>query len=168
MARSLGFFADLEYSLAAKLYSTRWLPRSYRKHQMTMRLFQRAADAGHLKALSTYGHLLFHRGLSEQDKAQGASYLLRAAQLGEPKSQYQAACIYEKGCHTYRRSDEKAVTWYARAGEGGHYLAAMRLAEAYAHGDLGLLQCESKSRHWRELAFANAKRAHESVQELGS
>ncbi|SEL39747.1 tetratricopeptide repeat protein [Halomonas daqiaonensis] len=152
MPEASSLFTRFEYRLAQQLFHTRWLPRSPRTQRLTMRLFQRCADAGHPAALSQYGHMLFHRGVSPQDKARGARYVFEAAHAGDAKAQYQAGQIREHGCAQYPRRDEYAVTWYARAGEAGHPLAATRLARAYRNGDLGLPVDTEKAAHWQALA----------------
>ena len=152
MTQASSLFTRLEYRLAEQLFHTRWLPRSPRTQRLTMRLFKRCADAGHPGALSLYGHVLFHRGVSPQDKAEGARYVLEAAQAGNLKAQYQAARIHENGCLQYPRREDKAVTWYARAGEAGHSLAAARLARAYRYGELGLTADAVHAAHWQALA----------------
>ncbi|SDM07998.1 hypothetical protein SAMN05661010_03291 [Modicisalibacter muralis] len=165
---SSSLFTRLEYRLAEQLFHTRWLlPRSPRTQRLTMHLFQRCADAGHTAALSVYGHMLFHRGVTPQDKARGARYVLQAAQDGDTCAQYQAGRIYEHGCAQYPCRDDHAVTWYARAGEAGHTLAAERLARAYRNGQLGLAVSPQYAAQWqaladRQLALANPDSAEQS------
>ncbi|WP_148253204.1 tetratricopeptide repeat protein [Aidingimonas lacisalsi] len=156
MSQASSLFTRIEYRLAEQLFHTRWLPRSPRTQRLTMHLFQRCADAGHTAALSLYGHMLFHRAISPQDRAKGAHYVLQAAQSGDGGAQYQAGCIFEHGCTQYPCRHDHAVTWYARAGEAGHSLAARRLADAYQDGGLGLPVDNEKSRYWKMLADRNA------------
>lgn len=152
MSQASSLFTRLEYRLAEQLFHTRWLPRSPRAQRLTLHLFQRCADPGHPPALSLYGHMLFHRGMSPQDKSRGARYVLEAAQAGETRAQYQAGLIHEHGCALYPRRDDHAITWYARAGEAGHPLAAARLAKAYREGELGLEVDAERAAHWQRLA----------------
>lgn len=152
MSQALSLFTRLEYRLAEQLFHTRWLPRSPRAQRLTMRLFQHCAEAGHPAALSVYGHMLFHRGMTPQDKARGARYVLDAAHAGNVRAQYQAGQIYEHGYALYPHRDDHAVTWYARAGEAGHPLAASRLARAYRDGQLGLPVDAERALHWEQLA----------------
>ncbi|KAA0012215.1 sel1 repeat family protein [Billgrantia pellis] len=167
MSQASSLFTRIEYRLAEQLFHTRWLPRSPRTQRLTMHLFQRCADAGHPAALSLYGHMLFHRGVSPQDKARGARYVLEAAQAGNLKAQYQAGLIHEHGCAQYPRRDERAVTWYARAGEAGHPLAAARMAKAYRDGELGLPVDVAQARHWQALADRHAGLAGETLDTHG-
>lgn len=153
MPQASSLFTRLEFRLAEQLFHTRWLlPRSKRTQRLTMRLFKRCADAGHPDALSVYGHMLFHRSLSPQDKARGARYVLEAAQAGDIKSQYQVAQIHEHGCVQYPRREDYAVTWYARAAQSGHLLAAERLVRAYRLGELGLVVDSQQAAYWQRLA----------------
>ncbi|WP_129141742.1 tetratricopeptide repeat protein [Modicisalibacter coralii] len=152
MPQASSLFTRLEFRLAEQLFQTRWLPRSPRTQRLTMRLFQRCAEAGHTSALSLYGHMLYQRGVTPQDKAKGARYVLQAAQTGDARAQYQAARIYEHGCAQYPRRDDHAVTWYARAGEAGHPTAAERLADAYRRGELGLPVDSRRAAQWQALA----------------
>lgn len=158
MLQASSLFTRLEYRLAEQLFHTRWLPRSPRTQRLTMHLFQRCAEAGHTAALSLYGHMLFHRGMTPQDKAKGARYVLQAAHSGDTHAQYQAARIYEHGCAQYPSRDDRAVTWYARAGEAGHSLAAERLARAYHDGELGLSVDSQRAAQWQALADRQGRR----------
>ena len=153
MPQASSLFTRLEFRLAEQLFHTRWLlPRSPRTQRLTMRLFKRCAEAGHPDAQSIYGHMLFHHSLSPQDKARGARYVLEAAQAGDVKSQYQVAQIHEHGCVQYPRREDYAVTWYARAAQAGHYLAAERLARAYRLGELGLAVDNEQADYWQRVA----------------
>ncbi|MCL7929609.1 tetratricopeptide repeat protein [Halomonas llamarensis] len=157
MPEASSLFTRFEYRVADRLFHTRWLlPRSPRTQRLTLRLFKRCAEAGHPDALSVYGHMLFHRSSSPQDKARGARYVVEAAHAGDLKAQYQVAKIYEYGCAQYPRRDEYAVTWYARAAEAGHYLAAERLARAYRQGELGLALDTEQAAFWQNLADQRA------------
>lgn len=159
MPQASSLFTRLEYQVADRLFHTRWLlPNSPRTQRLTLRLMKRCAEAGHPDALSVYGHMLFHRSSSPQDKARGARYVVEAAHAGDLKAQYQVAQIYENGCAQYPRRDEYAVTWYARAGQAGHFLAAERLARAYRQGQLGLAVDAEQAAFWQNLADQCANR----------
>lgn len=142
----------LEYHLAHQLFRIGWLPRSPRTQKLTMRLFKRCADAGHPAALSLYGHMLYQRARTPQDKSRGASYILQAAHGGDPHAQYQAGQIHEHGCALYPQRFDHAVTWYARSGEAGHVAAASRLEQAYRHGELALPANMERADYWAALA----------------
>lgn len=131
-----------------------------------MRLFQRCADAGHPAALSLYGHMLFHRSRAPQDKARGARYVLQAAHGGDARAQYQAGQIHENGCALYPARHDHAVTWYARAGEAGHALAAARLERAYRHGELSLPVDRERADYWASLAVPARRRRQATVETM--
>nr|WP_300311375.1 sel1 repeat family protein [Halomonas sp.] len=154
----------LEYRLAQQLFHTSWLPHSPRTQKLTMRLFQRCAEAGHPAALSLYGHMLFHRSRAPQDKARGARYVLQAAHGGDTDAQYQAGQIHEFGCALYPPRHDHAVTWYARAGEAGNALAASRLERAYRLGELSLNVDQGKAAYWAGLAQARKEAVQQSDQ----
>ncbi|MBL1270475.1 MAG: sel1 repeat family protein [Halomonas sp.] len=157
MLQASTLFTRLEFRLAERLFHNHWLlPRSPRTQRLTMRLFKRCAEAGHPDALSVYGHMLFHRSQTPQDKARGARYVLEAAHAGDVKSQYQVAQIHEHGCAQYPRREDYAVTWYARAAQSGHYLAAERLARAYRLGELGLAVDGERAAYWQRQADQSA------------
>ena len=52
----------------------------------------------------------------------------------------------------YPRREDYAVTWYARAAQAGHYLAAERLARAYRLGELGLAVDTEQADYWQRVA----------------
>ncbi|MCA1771995.1 MAG: sel1 repeat family protein [Halomonas sp.] len=152
MPQASTLFIRLEFRLAERLFNNRWLlPRSPRTQRLTLNLFKRCAEAGHPDALSVYGNMLLQRSLSPHDKARGARYVMEAAHAGDVKSQYQAAKIYETGCAQYPNRDDYAVTWYARAAQSGHSLAAERLAHAYRVGELGLTADAAQAAYWQSL-----------------
>ena len=44
------------------------------------------------------------------------------------------------------------MTWYARAAQSGHFLAAERLARAYRLGELGLTVDDERAAYWQRQA----------------
>ncbi|WP_438766071.1 tetratricopeptide repeat protein [Kushneria sp. TE3] len=149
MLRSAQVFTRFEYRLASRLMQAPWLEGSAHKRRLTMHLFRRCANAGHVDALSTYGVMLFRRGHTARDKARGVRCVVKAAEAGHPEAQYQVGHMYEHGCTQFARREDRAVTWYARAAEAGHNGAAQRLARAFDHGELGLPVDPERSRHWQ-------------------
>lgn len=148
MLRSAQVFTRFEYRLASRLMQAPWLEGSAHKRRLTLHLFRRCANAGHVDALSTYGVMLFRRGQSARDKARGVRCVVQAAEAGHPEAQYQVGHIYEHGCTQIARREDRAVTWYARAAEAGHAGAAQRLSRAFDHGELGLPVDPERSRYW--------------------
>ncbi|MFC0268923.1 tetratricopeptide repeat protein [Kushneria aurantia] len=152
MLRSTQLFTRLEYRLAARLMRVPWLSDSSRKRRLTLHLFRRCARAGHVEALSVYGAMLFRCGHTARDRAVGARCVVQAAEAGDRDAQYQVARMYEHGCTQFARRDDRAVTWYARAAEGGHDGAGQRLAYAFERGELGLPIDLERSRRWHRPA----------------
>ncbi|WP_110685534.1 tetratricopeptide repeat protein [Salinicola aestuarinus] len=153
MPQASSLFTRFEFRLATQLSHVGWIGRSPSKQRLMLKWFKRCADAGHLPARSLYGRVLLHRGVSAKDKSTGARYVLQAAREGDLNAQYQAGRIYELGCTQYQPNLHHAVTWYARAGDNGHSLAADRLATAYQFGELGLPCDPSRAEEWSELAL---------------
>ncbi|WP_028304141.1 tetratricopeptide repeat protein [Oceanospirillum maris] len=152
MSEKIGVMTRLKFLLAEKLFHSSMLRRSKLRHQWVMRLFRESADAGHLKALTIYGHLLYFRGISPLDKGQGAKYLLDAAKQGDVKAQYQMGCIYEDGYGHLLKSNEHAVRWFVRSAEQGHPLACRRMVKACSNGELGLAVNPDQCHYWEQKA----------------
>lgn len=115
-----------------------------------MKLFRFAADNGHKRALSVYGHLLHFRGDGAQNRIQGGIYLQQAADKGDVKAQYQMGKIFEEGFEHYFQPDEsKALTFYQQAAEQGHQLAIKRLVDVYENGELGQLADLALAASWK-------------------
>ncbi|WP_240476497.1 tetratricopeptide repeat protein [Marinobacterium rhizophilum] len=116
----------------------RWLKASRHRHLLAMKLFRLAADNGHRRALSVYGHLLHFRGDGIANRVQGAIYLQLAADKGDSKACYQMGRIFEQGFeHRFVADTAKALHYYRRAAEQQHPLALRRLADVYRDGELG-------------------------------
>lgn len=163
MLRSAQVFTQLEYRLASRLMQAPWLEGSAHKRRLTLHLFRRCANAGHVDALSTYGVMLFRRGHTARDKARGVRCVVKAAEAGHPEAQYQVGYMYEHGCTQFARREDRAVTWYARAAEAGHAGAAQRLAQAFDHGELGLPVDPERSHHWHQAEGDTAAIARQMI-----
>ncbi|ANG63980.1 hypothetical protein A8C75_16885 [Marinobacterium aestuarii] len=124
--------------LAYGLFRMRWLKSSRRRHLLAMKLFRLAADNGHRRALSVYGHLLHFRGEGIANRIQGAIYLQLAADKGDSKACYQMGRICEQGFeHRFPVDEARALHYYRLAAEQLHPLAVRRLADVYRDGELG-------------------------------
>ncbi len=129
--------APLYFHIADFAFRSGLFQSAPQKHQWIMKLYRLAADTGHGRALSVYGHLLHLRGDSIASKIQGAIYLERAAEKGDMKAQYQLGRIYEHGFeHYFRPSAARALAYYRLAAEQGHVLAISRLIEVFENGEL--------------------------------
>ena len=114
-----------------------------------MKLFRFAADNGHKKALSVYGHLLHFRGDGVQNRIQGGIYIQQAAEKGDVKAQYQMGRIFEGGFeHYFPPNAEKALSFYQQAAEQGHQLAIKRLVDVYTDGELGVEASQQEADRW--------------------
>lgn len=143
--------APVIFWLTHQAFRSKWYNRSARKHRWMMSCFRLAADSGHLKALSVYGHLLCLRGDGHKSKVQGAIYLERAAGMGDTRACYQMGRIYEQGFEGYFTIDDsKALDYYQQAAEQGHGLAINRLVTAYQQGELGVKVDADLSQRWHQ------------------
>ncbi len=130
--------APVVFWLAYGIFRMRWLKASRHRHLLAMKLFRLAADNGHRRALSVYGHLLHFRGDGIANRVQGAIYLQLAADKGDSKACYQMGRIFEQGFeHRFVADTAKALHYYRRAAEQQHPLALRRLADVYRDGELG-------------------------------
>lgn len=142
--------APLVFVIAYGLFRSSIQQKSRKKHTFVMKLFRFAADNGHKKALSVYGHLLHFRGEGEQNRIQGGIYLQQAAEKGDAKAQYQMGKIYEVGFEHYFQPDHsKALRFYTSAAEQGHQLAIKRMVEVYRDGELGQASDVTESEKWQ-------------------
>jgi TPR repeat protein len=138
------------FSLAYWLFRSSIFKRSPKKHSMIMKVFRFTADNECRKALSVYGHLLHFRGEGVQNRIQGAIYLQRAADKGEPKAQYQMGKIFEEGFEDYfKPSNDKAFHYYLASAEQGHVLAIAKLIDTYQNGRLGKEADERLLSQWQ-------------------
>lgn len=142
--------APLLFWVAYGLFRSPIGRRSKRCHDGIMKLFRIAAESGHKRALSVYGHLLHFRGEDSASRIQGALYLQRAAEQGEPKALYQMGRIHEQGYeHHFAVDEAKALDAYRRAAEAGHPLAIKRMLELCRDGGLGMAPDDAQLRHWQ-------------------
>lgn len=110
------------------------------------------AEAGDADAL--YQLALFQLGLGgEWAPDEAATKIGTAATAGVPEAQYWMAWQRETG--TLLPADAaEALRWYQLAAEAEHRLALLRMAEAYAAGELGLPVDGLKAELYRARAAA--------------
>lgn len=143
--------SPLVFWVAYALFRSSVLRKSERKHRWVMKVFRFAADNGNTRALSVYGHLLHFRGDGVQNRIQGGIYLLRAADAGDPKAQYQMGKIYETGFeHYFQPNQEKSVHYYQLAAKQDHTLAVQRMVELYRDGGLGVEPDSETQQRWEQ------------------
>lgn len=102
--------------------------RRYPSH-FVLRMFQYAAERGHLGAMTCLGELLLLEGACRTDKRSGLEYLRRAAKAGFGRAQYQMGIAYVEGCQVVEKDSQIAAHWLVLASENGCQDAADRLAE---------------------------------------
>ena len=115
------------------------------------RLFLTAAQAGNTVAQYWYGQMITTGHGVTRDLAIGAEWIIKAADAGMPLAQQEAAAIYELGLGLAADS-ARAASYYRKAGEAGVKEAAARLVNAYANGELGLLQNPGEAALWAARA----------------
>jgi TPR repeat protein len=143
--------APVFFWLAYGIFRMRWLKSSRRRHVLTMKLFRVAADNGHRRALSVYGHLLHFRGDGIVNRVQGAIYLQLAADKGDAKACYQMGRIFEQGFeHRFAPDPVKALHYYRRAAEQQHPLALRRLVDVYRNAELGQAPDSWEAERWEQ------------------
>lgn len=143
--------APLVFWIAYTLFRSKINQQSVKKHTLVMKLFRFAADNGHMKALSIYGHLLHFRGEGVDNRIQGGIYLQRAAEKGDVKAAYQMGRIFEQGFESYfQPNQEKALAYYQQAAESEHHLALVRMVNVFAQGELGQEMNQDKEQFWQQ------------------
>ena len=115
------------------------------------RLFLAAAQAGNLHAQYWYGRMSASGNGVARELTVGAEWILQAADAGLALAQQEAGAIFELGLG--RQADHaRAVAYYRKAGDAGVKEAAVRLASAYANGELGLPQDTDEAARWTARA----------------
>ncbi|UTW11910.1 tetratricopeptide repeat protein [Marinobacterium rhizophilum] len=147
----LKILAPLVFWLAYGLFRLRLFRSSRRRHRWAMKLFRLAAEQGHRKALSVYGHLLHFRGEGITNRIQGAIYLQLAADKGDSKACYQMGRVFENGFeHHFPQDPARSLHYYRQAAEQQHPLALRRLADACRHGELGQAPDSQEAERWEQ------------------
>lgn len=143
--------APLVFWIAYTLFRSKLNQQSEKKHTFVMKLFRFAADNGHMRALSVYGHLLHFRGEGVDNRIQGGIYLQRAAEQGDVKAAYQMGRIFEEGFESYfQPNQEKALAYYQQAAASEHHLAMVRMIKVFAQGELGQKIDQGQEQFWQE------------------
>lgn len=119
------------FLLGRWLYARRWFHRLFPNSTGLTGLLRHAAEANHAGALSLLGHLFFHRGVSFADRSLGWEYLVRAAELGEHKAEYQVGREVLQGRRHASVPENKARLYLQRSAEAGHVLALRLLEQAH-------------------------------------
>ena len=88
---------------------------------------RRLADGGDVDAMEELGRRYIQGAGVAPDAAEGAKWMLRAAQKGSPRAMFNAGVMYERGFEVPKDAT-KAVEWYRKAVAAGVALAQHNLA----------------------------------------
>lgn len=111
-------------------------------HTAALRWYQRAAEAGHSKAMVSLGHFL-QRSESVDDKKRAIEWYREAAEKGDPSGMIWLGFAYREG--TGVSADyEEAVGWFIKAVEAGDGHSMIHVGRIYA----GYLNSPSKAVPW--------------------
>jgi len=103
---------------------------------------------------------LYAEGLGvRKDEVQAAAWYKKAAELGDPLSQYNLAVMFENG-RGVARDYTAAMDWYSRAADNGHAGAMYNLGAMYYRGQ-GVLPDVIEAHKWRHLAVLFSSAAQE-------
>jgi TPR repeat protein len=137
------------------------------RHDLSLPLFTRSADAGYPLAISSLGWMYFNGEGVAQDKQKGIAYDLKAADAGDADAQYTLGVIYETGDGVAADASE-AARFYRMAADQGYTDAQYDLGRIYS-GGAGLPADKEKAAHWfRKAADQDDARAAEALKELCS
>jgi uncharacterized protein len=101
---------------------------------------RKAADAGHVRAQVLLGTIL---DAAEQDE-EAATYLGKAAALGDPEGTYLLAGLYSSG-EGVPKDPARARALFESAAAKGHRESVFALASAHLSGGLGLGEADRSS-----------------------
>lgn len=124
-----------------------------------VRWYQRAAEAGHTKAMVSLGHCL-QRSESVDDKKRAIEWYREAAEKGDPNGMIWLGFSYRDGTAVVANHEE-AVSWFIKAVEAGDGHSMIHVGRMYARH----LKSSAKAVEW----FLKAAEAgfSESHVELG-
>lgn len=141
--------AVLQYSIGYGLFASGIAGLHKTLHLFAMKQLQRASHKQYPKAQVLMAKLLTYRGETVLDKRAGLALLQAQAEQGEPQSQFLLAeALLNAELLASDNSQQTAFTWYLKAAEQDHAMAALRLSKAYAAGGLGLEIDEQKAQYW--------------------
>jgi len=147
----LKLLASFQYGLGSGLFFSGIAGWHRKLHAFAMKQLQRASHKEHHKAQALIATLLTYRGEGPLDKRAGVALLQQTAEKGDAQSQFLLAEALQKPDMIMSdHSESKALSWYERAAEQGHAMAALRLSKAYEQGLLGLKQNSEKAEYWSE------------------
>ena len=126
------------YWLARRLFHWPWLLRQPRAWGWMEGQFARMARLGDAGAQDFYGHVLLFRGEGLAAREEGLRLLRQAAAQGRLKAAFQLGVQALKGSARQAPDAAEARRWWQQAADGGHPLAALKLAQLLREGAPGL------------------------------
>ncbi len=128
-------------------------------YQEARRIWQQLADKGNTTAMINLANLFQQgKGVTE-DHDHALKYIVEAANLGDPRAQYELGIEYEKGI-IVPRDIEKAAKWLHKSAlqdnSDGQFAYAVMLATAFGKGlDQTSEQQRKEAKAWFEKAVNN-------------
>lgn len=113
--------------------------------------FQKAVDAGHLRAHNNLAMMYLNGEGVSQDAAKARELFRAAAEGGLDNAQYQLAEMLRKGIGGDKNIDA-ALKWYQRAADQGHIGAMAKLGSLYASDKHGVKADYPRAYAWYLLA----------------
>lgn len=144
--------ARLGYLVARKLMASRWAVAQPALWRWMEGQYARMAAIGDTKAQSFYCHILLFRGRGYGAKKEGIRLLRLAAENGDAKAAYQMGVVSLSEDATHGPDAPQAAHWWSIAVEGGHPLAATRLAQLYQAGGHGLAADRQQAERYKASA----------------
>lgn len=144
--------ARIGYRVARQLMVSRWAVGQPALWRWMEGQYARMAALGDTKAQSFYGHILLFRGQGFGAKKEGVRLLRLAAEGGDAKAAYQMGVVSLSEDATHGPDAVQAVHWWTMAVNGGHALAATRLAQLYQAGGHGLAADRRQAEHYKASA----------------
>jgi TPR repeat protein len=123
-----------------------------RNDQRAVEYFEKAANAGHIRAQINLGILALRGQGSKRDLVQARAWLEKAAATDDPSALYVLGRAMEEYDDTVMADSVRAADLYRRAGEKGHALAALRYGLAMADG-IGVKRDPNGAQTWLLQAY---------------
>ncbi|MBR0092195.1 MAG: sel1 repeat family protein [Lachnospiraceae bacterium] len=115
----------------AYMYAT-WLEEDNEKG---LTYFQKAADKNHASAMGEIGWNYLNGYVGEADPALGEEWMNKAGESGDASSYFSLGNAYANGRFGLPQDDERAVMYYQKAVDMGHWSAMNTLGLKYLGGD---------------------------------
>lgn len=119
-------------------------------YKKALRLFEKAAERGHVEAQFVYGRMYDCGEGTTKDSAKALLWVEKAAEQGHSAASYYCGWMYDRDEGTTKDS-AKALMWIEKAAEQGHVGAECECAERYYKGE-GTEVDKAKAFMWYEKA----------------